>query len=436
MTTSPPANPDNPPQGQGSSKHATYRALTELQAYQTRVSVLQEIATAITRRLSLDEILQEVKQRVKWLLDFDHCSIYLKQQTDTFQLMTLFGPEPTPTDFKIGSDTNLIEQVIQTTQPQLVKNSAGSTNPSPYQAFIIVPLESEDEILGTLNFAGRHPYNFNDLRLCNLLSMQLAAAIRNAQHFEEINHLYVELEHTYANLRQVEELRDDLTRIIVHDLRNPLNVISGSLEILEVVLNDADQAAKRVKWVRNAQEASQQMLTMIDDLLDVSRLDSQQLPLNLAPVDITALLVDKVQLYQPQAERDKKMLTVQAAPQLPPVMADVAIISRVLDNLVGNAFKYTANGSQIELKASVAASVIEVTVSDDGEGIPVEYHQRIFDKFIQVHNDNDPSLRKGTGLGLAFCRLAVEAHGGHIWVDSAPGQGSAFTFTLPLISNL
>lgn len=434
MTTSPPANPDNPPAGQGSSTNTTHRVLAELQAYQARVSVLQEIATAITRRLSLDEILQEVKQRVKWLLDFDHCSIYLKQQADTFQLTTLFGPETSQTDFNIGSDTNLIDRAIQTKQPQFIKDNAGSTNASPYQAFIIVPLISEDEILGTLNFAGHHSYSFNDLRLCNLLSMQLVAAIRNAQHFEEINHLYAELEHTYANLRQVEELRDDFTRIVVHDLRNPLNVISGSLEILELVLNDTDQtaAATRAKWVSNAQEASQQMLTMIDDLLDVSRLDSQQLPLNLASVDIAALLADKAQRYQPLAEQDEKILTVQAAPQLPPAMADPAIINRVLDNLIGNAFKYTNHGGQIELKAGLAAPMIEVTVSDDGAGISVEHHQRIFEKFIQVPHDDARPSRKGTGLGLAFCRLAVEAHGGQIWVDSAPGQGSAFTFTLPL----
>lgn len=431
MTPSPPANPDGSPEGQGSSKNAS-RTLAELQAYQARVSVLQEIATAITRRLSLNEILQEVKQRVKWLLDFDHCSIYLKQQADTFQLITLFGPETTQNDFNIGSDTNLIEWAIQTKQSQLIKDRAGSTNASSYRAFIIVLLESEGETLGTLNFASRYSYNFNDLRLCNLLSMQLVAAIRNAQRFEEINHLYAELEQTYANLRQVEDLRDDLTRIIVHDLRNPLNVVLGSLEILELVLNDANQAAAWAKWVRNAQEAGQQMLNMVDDLLDVSRLDSQQLPLNLTPVDIAALLVDKAQFYQPQAEQDKKMLTVQAAPQLPLVMADTKIISRILDNLIGNAFKYTDQDGQIELKTGLAGPVIEVTVADDGQGIPVEYHQRIFDKFIQVLDGDDRALRKGTGLGLAFCRLAVEAHGGYIWVDSAPGQGSAFTFTLPL----
>jgi NtrC-family two-component system sensor histidine kinase KinB len=108
----------------------------------------------------------------------------------------------------------------------------------------------------------------------------------------------------------------------------------------------------------------------------------------------------------------------------------------VVDNLVSNAFKYTDRGGHIKVMVEHAEDTLLVHVRDDGQGIPDDYHDRIFEKFVQVTDDSGAPLRKGTGLGLAFCRLAVEAHGGRIWVVSVPGQGSTFSFTLPLEQNL
>jgi signal transduction histidine kinase len=111
---------------------------------------------------------------------------------------------------------------------------------------------------------------------------------------------------------------------------------------------------------------------------------------------------------------------------------DVELIGRVLDNLVSNAFKYTHPGGQIEISARADETYLFVYVRDDGLGLPPEYRDRIFDKFVQVTDASGASLRKGIGLGLAFCRMAIEAHGGKIWVDSTLEQGSTFAFTLPL----
>jgi signal transduction histidine kinase len=151
-----------------------------------------------------------------------------------------------------------------------------------------------------------------------------------------------------------------------------------------------------------------------------------------APVYLPTLLNDKVEAFRPLAEKEGKTLRVSAPTELPVVMADASLIGRVVENLVSNAFKYTESGGTIEVSVEPGGPVVNVRVRDDGEGIPPEYHTRIFEKFVQVTQANGQPLRKGTGLGLAFCRMAVCAHGGQIRVESAPGQGSVFTFSLPL----
>ena len=177
------------------------------------------------------------------------------------------------------------------------------------------------------------------------------------------------------------------------------------------------------------------MTGMIDDLLNVGKFEAGELRLVLGPIYLPTLLADQLESHRSQAEKDGKTLTVRAPAELPTVMADLALISRVVDNLLSNALKYTDIGGEIQIEAERRDNQIVVRVSDNGVGIPAEYQARIFEKFVQVTEPNGAPLRKGTGLGLAFCRLAVEAHGGKIKVESTPGYGSIFLFTLPLNQN-
>jgi len=244
-----------------------------------------------------------------------------------------------------------------------------------------------------------------------------------------------ELEAAYAELRQAEGLRDDLTRMIVHDLRNPLTALTANLDLIGKTLNNPAYPDAPPRFLTGARAAGQRMTGMIDDLLNVGKFEAGELRLVLAPIYLPTLLGDKVEAYRSQAEKDGKSLTVRAPAELPTVMADLALISRVVDNLLSNAFKYTEIGGKIQIEAEKRDGLILVRVSDNGEGIPLEYQTRIFEKFVQVTERNGTPLRKGTGLGLAFCRLAIEAHGGKIRVESTPGYGSIFFFTLPLNQN-
>ncbi len=241
-----------------------------------------------------------------------------------------------------------------------------------------------------------------------------------------------ELEGAYRNLRQAEGLRDDLTRMIVHDLRNPLTTILANLELLGKTLSNPSFADARPRFLAGARSAGKRVMEMIDDLLNVGKFEAGELRPTLAPVYLPTLLAEKEEDYRSQVQREEKMLTIHAPADLPTVMADAELIGRVIDHLVSNAIKYTEPNGRIEIRVEPQAHALCVRVCDDGQGIPPAYHTRIFDKFVRVPDGSGGPLRKGTGLGLAFCRLAVEAHQGRIWVESAPGHGSTFSFTLPV----
>ncbi len=238
-----------------------------------------------------------------------------------------------------------------------------------------------------------------------------------------------ELATAYTNLREAEGMRDDLTNMIVHDLRNPLTAISASLDFV-TRLNTENQQETRARMVRNAQSASQRMMGMIEDMLTVSKIEAGQLKLQRQHTVLDDLLKTAVSTFTSQAEAEHKHLAVEAPPNLI-VVIDPPLIRRVTENLVSNALKYVDQNGNIKVIACDENGRVKVTVRDDGEGVPDEHKQRIFQKFVQLGDDGVSSVRKGAGLGLAFCSLVVQEHGGEIRVEDAPGSGSDFIFWLP-----
>ncbi|MBL8094576.1 MAG: HAMP domain-containing histidine kinase [Anaerolineales bacterium] len=279
------------------------------------------------------------------------------------------------------------------------------------------------------------------------LFLALLSIVRRADRL--ISERTGELERAYADLVAAESQRNDLTHMIVHDLRNPLTAIAANLELMvrgighEVVGGEAHpqkavalQAAMTTRLVGRALGASQRMMGMIDDLLHINKFEAGEFQLNLEPLPLAELMHEKVDLLRAQAEREGKALNVAAAPDLPLTLADGMLIGRVLENLLSNALKFTPVGGTIDLNAEKRGDKILVWVRDDGEGVPPEDRARIFEKHYQVRNDDGQPRRTGAGLGLTFCRLAVEAHGGKIGVEGPPDGGSVFFFTLPITAQL
>lgn len=243
----------------------------------------------------------------------------------------------------------------------------------------------------------------------------------------EIRRQRRELQEQCAQLRAVEALRDNLVHMIVHDLRSPLTCIQGGLELLadSAQISSADDR----KWMALAQASSRELEEMIDTLLDVTRLESSQMPLHLAPADLLELARHGIERLAPQALLRCDVDDGGAARL--PVVCDGALVIRVIANLLGNALKFSPENSRVGLFLRIADGRAVMRVSDCGPGIPVQYHEKIFEKFGQIET-RKTRKKASTGLGLTFCKLAVEAHGGRIGVESADGQGSTFWFELPV----
>lgn len=235
----------------------------------------------------------------------------------------------------------------------------------------------------------------------------------------------------FRDLSEEEELarlRQEMTSMLVHDLRSPLSLIQGSVQQLNLIVGaETTDVAQLLEIVELNVE---RLLEMIDLLLEIGRLESGQGLIEREPVTVAPLLAETRRRLAPMAAQAQIEVVVEAPSSLPQIPADPAHLGRVLHNLVDNALKFTPDGGHVSLWARPANGDMLLGVSDDGPGIPAEEQAALFDKFSQVANH--VGRRKGTGLGLAYCRLAVEAHGGQIWVESAEGQGSTFVVCLPL----
>ncbi|HTR76664.1 MAG TPA: ATP-binding protein [Gemmatimonadaceae bacterium] len=239
------------------------------------------------------------------------------------------------------------------------------------------------------------------------------------------------LEASYRKLRELEKMRDDLMKMIVHDLKTPLTSVLATLEMLL----DGDFGAlvgpPRVA-LGEAEAKAEDLLTLIGDLLEVWRLEEASLTLDVQPIAPAALLAELAHEWSPRFHQESASASIEVSDEAPVFEADKSLLKRVFGNLIQNALAHSASAVQIQLLARREGDGVLFTVADNGPGIPAEYHELIFRKFERVKNPAIPRTRS-SGLGLAFCKLVVDAHGGRIWVQSAgEGKGSAFHILLPV----
>lgn len=232
--------------------------------------------------------------------------------------------------------------------------------------------------------------------------------------------------------RELDRWREETIEMLVHDLRSPLSVIVSGLELMALEL-EGGHTEEAVALLDLARESSQQVIGMVNDLLDVSRLESGQMSVACTAVEVEPLLQAAAKRLGPLATPDGISLEVEVEPGLPCLWVDAYVIDRVMHNLADNALKYAPDGGRVCLWArrdpEGGDARILMGVTDTGPGIPSGARSRIFEKFQQL--DPAGGRRKGSGLGLFFCKLAVEAQGGEIWVESQVGHGSKFMVRLP-----
>ena len=231
-----------------------------------------------------------------------------------------------------------------------------------------------------------------------------------------------------TRLTELDCLKSEFVMTASHELRTPLTSIGMSIDLLlesaVQKLNDKEQ-----QLLSAAHEDLQRLKVFVNNLLDLSKIEAGKMEMEFSSIPVRLLFEKVVTVFKAQAEEKAVGLTYNVQEELPNVKADDHKITWVLTNLISNALRYTPSGGHIKLFAESFAPYVQISVSDDGPGIPYEYQSKIFDKFVQVKSDQAVG---GSGLGLAICKEIVRAHSGTIWVDSVPGSGSTFTFTLSI----
>jgi DNA-binding response OmpR family regulator len=238
------------------------------------------------------------------------------------------------------------------------------------------------------------------------------------------------LEESNRALARATEAKSEFLATMSHELRTPLNSIIGFSELLLDDPADDPGAPQRRRFASNIHQSGQHLLNLVNDILDLAKVEAGHMELHPAPFDVAASLWAVDAVIRPLAEKKGLMLVTGVAPDVKTLYADEGKVKQVLYNLLSNAVKFTPEGGRVETTARLVDEMVEVVVADTGPGIAPADHERIFEAFQQVHSAAPPG-HKGTGLGLALTRRLVELQGGRIWLESALGQGSRFGFTVP-----
>jgi signal transduction histidine kinase len=277
-----------------------------------------------------------------------------------------------------------------------------------------VPLLRHGELLGILAFISSSPsrtYRAADLPLALALADRAAVAIENARLYHAAVH--------------ATQLRDQMLGIVAHDLRNPLNAILMQASAMQRRGAEPERRTPKPRTIIH--RAATRMNRLIEDLLDVARMEAGQLRVERARVDANALVVEAADSQRPQAASSALELQLDLAPSLPDVFGDRDRLLQVFENLIGNAMKFTSSGGRVAIGAQSRQDDVLFWVSDTGCGMAAETLPRVFDRFWQATRPG----RVGAGLGLSITKGIVDAHAGRIWVESTLGRGTTFFFAIP-----
>jgi PAS domain S-box-containing protein len=255
---------------------------------------------------------------------------------------------------------------------------------------------------------------------------ELERARDEAAHEEELRAAAITQQvHAMREAERAKRMRDDMLGVLAHGLRNPLHTIALAAGTLGSAKLDAPRRERLLGIIR---ETAMTMGSILDDLLDMSRLDAGTFAIARDPVSPRTLANAMERLLEARAAQNEVKWSVRTEPYLPDVLGDARRLEQVLSNLIGNALKFTPRGGEVALTCHAVRDGVQFTVTDTGPGIAPHELERLFDRFRK----GDPATRAAPGLGLAIARGIVEAHGGRIWAESAPGGGAMLRFVLPV----
>jgi GAF domain-containing protein/anti-sigma regulatory factor (Ser/Thr protein kinase) len=409
------------------------RSVDELRA-------LGEVSRAVSSTLDVETVLQTIVSRAQQLAGADAAAIVeYDEATREFPLRATHNYDPElveaaramPIRMGEGLSGLAAERREPMQVPDIVQEGAYRSHLRDlllrmgFRALLAVPLVREDQVIGALVVNRRAPGEFAPevVELLKTFGTQSALAIQNARLFRELADKSQQLE---AASRHKSEFLANMS----HELRTPLNAILGFSEVLtERMFGDLNP--KQEEYLRDIHGSGQHLLSLINDILDLSKVEAGRLELELRQFHLPTALDNALTLVRERATRHGIALDVAMDPGVGDIVADERKVKQILLNLLSNAVKFTPAGGRIGLTATATDETLTISVSDTGIGIAPEDQAAIFDEFRQVGRD-DARKQEGTGLGLTLAKKFVELHGGEIAVRSQVGQGSTFTFTLPV----
>jgi GAF domain-containing protein len=409
----------------------------ELSQSVEELRALGEVSQAVNSTLDLQTVLSTIVAKAVQLSTTDAGAIYVFDEArQEFELRATHGMDEATIkaiqdqQIRIGERTiaRAAAERASVQIPDLLKEPSSPLLDivirAGYRAVLVVPLLRPGEIVGTLVVRRKEPGEFpkSTLDLLETFADQSVLAIQNARLFREIEEKGRELE--VASKHKSQFLAN-----MSHELRTPLNAILGYAELmLDSIYGEPSDKMRAV--LERLQSNGRHLLGLINDVLDLSKIEAGQLTLSLGDYSLSDIVHGVVSAVEPLAGEKRLAFTAQVAPDLPSGHGDERRLSQVLLNLVGNAIKFTDKG-EVAIRAFATNGAFTVAVCDTGPGIPVADQAKIFEEFQQA--DSSITRKKGgTGLGLSIAKRIIEMHGGRIWVESEPGKGSTFYFTLPV----
>jgi signal transduction histidine kinase len=405
-----------------------------------QLTALGEVSRAVSSTLDLDRVLNTVVTRASQLAGADGCSIYEYDEAAAgfrVRATSQFGTELADSQRAavIHAGEGAVGRLIERREPvQISDIGAERAYESPlrdallrggYRALLAVPMLHEDAVVGGLVVSRKVPGEFptETVELLRTFANQSALAVQNARLFREIEDKSAELE--VANRHKSEFLAS-----MSHELRTPLNAVIGFSEVLlERMFGDLND--KQEEYLRDIYSSGRHLLSLINDILDLAKIEAGKMELDLARFDLPQAIENAVTLVRGRADAHAIRLEKQIDPRLGDIVGDERKVKQILLNLLSNAVKFTPEGGRITVRATPADGSVEIAVTDTGIGIAPGDQAAVFEEFRQVGTDY-ARKREGTGLGLALTKRFVELHGGAIELKSALGEGSTFTFTLPV----
>ncbi len=318
-------------------------------------------------------------------------------------------------------------------QPESLNQWAATQNIASYA---VVPGINQNKLVCVLVVHNNgEPYEFHAsaIRFLQSLAGQCALVLANASLFSQLQKKNNELEVANIKLRELDRLKSQFLSIATHELRTPLTIIMGYNAMLAEGMRDRATSQEK-ELLQESVSACQRLIRLVNSMLDINQIESGKMTMRFAESDLNSVVRNVVKLFEPDAARKDIHLSLEVPAHLPKLLLDAERLEQVVINLVGNAMKFTHEGGGIHLSVrySEQAQTVQVSVQDTGVGIALSDQAVIFDEFAQVGKHAADRHREGSGLGLAIAKRIVEAHSGHITVHSAPGEGSTFTFTLPV----